>query len=308
MRRIDLHVREGAAFDTALRAVKQADPIDYTVILPEQRDRRILQVFVRDATSQSLVDALQAVLETERDWRLNVVPIEATLPDIEPARGEKEARNTQAIREEILADVKAGAMLDRDFLIFVVFSTLVAAISMNSGSVAGVIGAMVIAPLLGPILGFAMGSALGNSDLIWASGKTLAAGIVLAVALSVGLSQLVAVDLQAHELVSRAEVRLDGLVLALAAGGAAAMGLTKGQSGALVGVMVAAALLPPGVAVGLFLGAGAFDLGGRAALLLTLNVAALILAALLTFRLRKIRPRTWIEQQHARRAAWIVRA
>lgn len=48
---------------------------------------------------------------------------------------------------------------------------------------------------------------------------------------------------------SRAEVRLDGLALAMAAGGAAALSLTRVEASALVGVMVAAALLPPGAAI-----------------------------------------------------------
>jgi uncharacterized membrane protein len=101
---------------------------------------------------------------------------------------------------------------------------------------------------------------------------------------------------------SRAEVRLDGLALAMAAGGAAALSLTRSQASTLVGVMVAAALLPPGAAVGLFMGAGEWTLALRACLLLALNVAALILSALIVFRLRRIRPRSWIEQKNANRA------
>jgi uncharacterized membrane protein len=70
-------------------------------------------------------------------------------------------------------------------------------------------------------------------------------------------------------------------------------------------VMVAAALLPPGAALGLFAGGGEFALAMRSALLLALNVASLILSALIVFRLRKIRPRKWIEQKNATRAVWI---
>ena len=69
--------------------------------------------------------------------------------------------------------------------------------------------------------------------------------------------------------------------------------------------MVAAALLPPGAAIGLFLGSGEFALASRAALLLALNVASLILSALAVFRLRDIRPRKWIEQKGADRAVAI---
>jgi uncharacterized hydrophobic protein (TIGR00341 family) len=178
----------------------------------------------------------------------------------------------------------------------------VAAIGLNSDGVAAVIGAMVIAPLLGPVLGFSMGAALGDFTLLKRATITLAAGIGTALACSLLLSLVLPVDLQSRELMSRAEVRLDGLALAMAAGGAAALSLTRSQASTLVGVMVAAALLPPGAAVGLFMGAGEWTLALRACLLLALNVAALILSALIVFRLRRIRPRSWIEQKNANRA------
>ena len=76
--------------------------------------------------------------------------------------------------------------------------------------------------------------------------------------------------------------------------------------------MVAAALLPPGAAIGLFAGVGHLDLAARAGLLLTLNIACLVLAALLMFRLRKIRPRHWLDRKNAtlavrtNLAAWAI--
>jgi len=66
--------------------------------------------------------------------------------------------------------------------------------------------------------------------------------------------------------------------------------------------MVAAALLPPGAAIGLFAGAGEWIYAGRAALLLTLNVASLVLSALIVFWFQGVRARGWIERENARRA------
>jgi len=224
-------MRDGDLFETALRAIRAADPIDYTVIPMEQKDRRYVSVFLRDGSRQTLIDNLQACLEGEKDWRITLVPIEATIPKLQENEGRKTEKKTQrklALREEIYHEVSANAKLDRDFLIFVILSTIVAAVGLHSNSVAGVIGAMVIAPLLGPILGFSLGA-----------------------------------------------------------------------------VMVAAALLPPGAAVGLFLGIGEWALASRAALLLALNVASLVLSALAVFRLRGIRPRLWLERKDADRAVAI---
>nr|WP_070959125.1 TIGR00341 family protein [Hyphomonas sp. Mor2] len=308
MRRLDLHVREGEAYETAMRAIRAAEPIDYVVIPLEQQDRRFVSVFLRDGTRQTLVDNLQACLEDERDWRLSIVEIDATLPDIPEDKDLKKRRASQrkmALREEIYQDVTRDAKLDRDFLIFVVLSTIVAAIGLHSNSVAGVIGAMVIAPLLGPILGFSLGAALGDRKLLFGAAQTLGIGVALALACSILISFMIPVDFSSRELMSRAEVRLDGVALAIAAGAAAALSLTRGANATLVGVMVAAALLPPGAAVGLFLGTGEFAFASRAALLLSLNVASLVLSALVVFRLRDIRPRTWLARKGADRAVAI---
>ncbi|MEM6900609.1 MAG: TIGR00341 family protein [Pseudomonadota bacterium] len=312
MRRLELHVRDGDPFETALKAVRNMDPVDFHILLPEQKDRKIISVFLRDNTSQKLVDVLQQALKDEKDWRLVVTPIEATLPKIEEGKHTPKRNGQKALREELLHDIEEGAVLDRDFLIMVFLSTVVAAVGLNSNSIAGVIGAMVIAPLLGPILGFSMGAALGSMDLIQRSGITLIAGIGLALVSAFALSFVMPLDLYSRELISRAEVRLDGVALSLAAGGAAALSLARGQGSTLVGVMVAAALLPPVAATGLFLGDGHYALASRAGLLLALNVAALVLSALLVFRVKGIRPLTWLERETATKAVrinaliWVV--
>ncbi|WP_348763621.1 TIGR00341 family protein [Hyphomonas atlantica] len=305
MRLLEVHLPADDRFDTVIRAVKAADPIDYYVQNTERKDRKLISVFIREGTGQSLIDNIQTALETCDDFRITVLPVEATAPNIEEATDQKAQKQIQATREEIYSDVSTGARLDRDFVIMVVLSTIVAAIGLNSDGIAAVIGAMVIAPLLGPVLGFSMGAALGDFKLLKRASVTLASGIGIALLCAWLLSFVLQIDLQSRELMSRAEVRLDGLALAMAAGGAAALSLTRGQASALVGVMVAAALLPPGAALGLFVGTGHWTLAMRAGLLLALNVVALVLAALIVFRLRKIRPRAWIDQKNAQRAVWI---
>ena len=144
-------MRDGELFETALRAIRAADPIDYIVVPLEQKDRRYVSVFLRDGTRQTLMDNLQACLENEKDWRISLVSIEATAPSIPEDKeltSRRASKRKLALREEIYQDVAADAKLDRDFIVFVILSTIVAAIGLHSNSVAGVIGAMVIAPLL----------------------------------------------------------------------------------------------------------------------------------------------------------------
>jgi uncharacterized membrane protein len=105
---------------------------------------------------------------------------------------------------------------------------------------------------------------------------------------------------------------MDSIALALASGAAAALSLSTGLSGTLVGVMIAVALLPPAATIGLMLGAGETDLALGAALLLGANVVSVNLAAKIVFLLKGVRPRTWMEKEMARRAmpaylgAWLI--
>ena len=108
--------------------------------------------------------------------------------------------------------------------------------------------------------------------------------------------------LDSTELVSRTSVGLDGVVLALASGFAAALSLTTGLSSVLVGVMVAVALLPPAATAGIMLGAGRYELAIGAVLLLAVNVVCVNLSANIVFLLKGVRPRTWLEKKNARQS------
>ncbi len=304
MRQIDIHLKQRDR-ETVIRAVKAFDPVDWMIFPVEQHDRSLIRIIMHDGRSQELTDAIQDALNDCRDWRVTMLPVEATLPTPKPLEDEEKQADLQVLREELLDDVNRDAALTKDFLILCGLSTIVAAIGLNSDGVAAVIGAMVIAPLLGPILGFSLGAGLGNFALVKQSSQTLAAGIGVALAVAFLISFALPLNTESHELMSRAQVRLDGVALALAAGGAAALSMAQGKAAVLVGVMVAAALLPPGAAFGLFLGAQQWTFASRAGLLLSLNVACLVLSALIVFRLKNIKPRGWIDQRNASRATWL---
>ena len=104
---------------------------------------------------------------------------------------------------------------------------------------------------------------------------------------------------------SRTDVGLDSLALALASGAAAALSLSTGLSSVLVGVMVAVALLPPAATFGLMLGHGEFQLALGALLLLAANVVCVNLATKVVFMIKGISPRTWFMKEKARQRMYI---
>jgi uncharacterized membrane protein len=124
-------------------------------------------------------------------------------------------------------------------------------------------------------------------------------GISFALGLSILLSLFYPNISLTPELLSRTVVGMDGLALALASGAAAALSITTGVSSVLVGVMVAVALLPPTVTLGICLGLGAYPEAKGAALLLIANIASVNLTAQLTMRLKGIKPREKEKQRTA---------
>jgi uncharacterized hydrophobic protein (TIGR00341 family) len=181
-------------------------------------------------------------------------------------------------------------------MMLVFLSTIVAAIGLIENNVAVIIGAMVIAPLLGPNLALSLSTTLGQVNGILNALRTLVVGILFALSISIVLSLFYPNLVLTPELLTRTTVGLDGLALALASGAAAALSITTGVSSVLVGVMVAVALLPPTVTLGICLGIGSYPEAKGAALLLIANIASVNLTAQLTMRLKGIKPRE--EDQH----------
>lgn len=312
MRFIKVHFPSEKA-DAVIDIVQKAEPVDWAMDAGYGRFEKAMEIVVDKGQGQPILDALQATLSSCPDWRVVVMPIEATLPRSEPAQEEKAKSDgaekttgnkpkTTALREELYQKVSGDSQLNWDFIVLTILSSIVAAIGLNEDSVAIVIAAMVIAPLLGPILAFALATALGDLSLMKQATKTAATGLLLGFAFAFALTSILPVNVDSLELVSRTVIGPEIIALALASGAAAALSLSTGISSALVGVMVAVALLPPSVASALFLGAGRPELAAGAALLLGLNVVCAILSAQLVFVWKGVRPRTWFSQRKAARA------
>lgn len=297
-----------------MSSVKACKPIDIRSQTDEAASRLQLKILVRQETGQSVVDAVHKTLQTSNDWRLFAIPVEATLPkvtdDTQRAAAKKankpegESSRSNVIREEVFEDVSSNGKLTPTYLVLTALSAIVAALGLNMDSVAVVIGAMVIAPLLGPQLALSFGIALGARDLALRSILTAGAGTLLAVALSFGIAHIIVVDTASQELVSRTTVNIEGIVLALASGAAAALSLLAGLSTTLVGVMVAVALLPPAAVCGLMLGIGLYEQSFGALMLLTANIICVNLSAQLVFLSRGVGPRSNLKKDLARRSGW----
>lgn len=268
--------------------------------------RRPVSILTTVENQQALMDKLQDQLAPEKNWRMNIHYVEATIPKLEKedkeAPGKKTVKGSSLTREELYTQLEKSALLNTDFVLFVLLSALVCSIGLIQNSVAVIIGAMVIAPLLGPNLSLAFGISLGDRDLVAQSTLTNATGLLMTVFLAYAAGWALPIALDSAELLARTEVGFDSLALALASGAAAVLSLTTGVSTSLVGVMVAVALMPPAVTFGVMAGAGEMKLAYGAALLLAVNVVSVAIAAQSVFLLKGFKPRTWYMRAKSRQS------
>ncbi|MEO0398215.1 MAG: TIGR00341 family protein [Pseudomonadota bacterium] len=301
--------------DRVEHAIESAHPVDWSREVEPDSNRETVQILLEDGEGQSLMDAVQIMFASKEQWRLVLLDVEATLPRIEAPpvdeedTNEKKNRRKKAMREALVVEVTSNSRLNSDFIVLTVLSAIVAAIGLNEDNVAVVIGAMVIAPLLGPVIGFSLGSALGSAGLMIKASRTAICGLAVGFGTVFLLALLVPVNLESQELIARTNINPEVVALALASGAAAALSLTSGVSSALVGVMVAVALLPPSAASAIYLGVGDFKNALAAAILVLLNVICVLLSAQIVFAWKGVQPRRWLQQKNAeksRRISYIV--
>ncbi len=169
-----------------------------------------------------------------------------------------------------------------------VFSAGIATLGLVLNSPAVVIGAMLISPLMGPIL--AAGLAFAASDIYLGvkSFTSLLGSIVAAVLFSAGLVWLLPFQSPTTEILGRTQPNLLDLGVAVCSGLAGsfvmARSLSGGGAGALPGVAIAVALMPPLCTVGFGVGSGwNWQIISGAGLLFLTNLVAIAASAFLVF-------------------------
>lgn len=275
----------------------------------------LIKMLLSAEQTEQILDLLEEKFGGTEGFRVVMLPVEATIPRIdqkeennqtglaEPQPAEETGQKVSRIsREELYADIVDSTKLTATYTAMVTLSSIVAAVGLLRDNVAVVIGAMVIAPLLGPNVALALATTLGDFELGRNALKTSLSGVAIALGLSITVGYFFNVDPTVSEISARTGVGFSDIVLALASGSAGVLAFTSGISTALIGVMVAVALLPPLVAFGLLLGSGHWPEAAGALLLLVTNLICVNLAGVTTFLAQGIRPRQWWEEKKAERA------
>ncbi len=182
------------------------------------------------------------------------------------------------------------------FTALIVLSAGIAAFGLLADSAAVVIGAMLVAPLMTPIVAAAAATVMARNIRLARSLLVIAFGALGAIAVGyltafVAGTQLLSVTELPREVQARTFPGLLDLGIAITAGAAAGFILPRrSTTGALPGVGIAVALVPPLATVGITLRVGAGEEAANALLLFLTNLAAIIFSASVMLILAGFRP------------------
>ncbi len=219
--------------------------------------------------------------------------------------------------DEIRAKAKRMTPDRVTYYAMTLLSALVATAGLLLDSPAVVVGSMVIAPQVGSALTAAVGTTLGDRRMLVAGVRSqvlsLLAAILAAVAFGWFLksAQFVppALSVETVSQVSgRTSPGLLTLVVGVCAGAAGAFGLATEFPVSLVGVAVAAALIPAAAAVGIGVAWALPAVAIGAAVVVVANVVSINVAAAGVFWYLGYRPDGWRERDRRGRLAMLARS
>lgn len=229
--------------------------------------------------------------------------------DASADEAEEDEITTRISRDELQTRAQDLLPSRRVYATMTVVSAVIATAGVLMDSAAVVVGSMVLAPLIGPSLAASVGTVLDNEGLAQTGVRLQLFGVIIAILAATGFALLVnQVNLVPPDLIVREIGQVDerlapnflALAIALGAGLAGALSLATGISAALVGVMIAVALIPPAAVIGIGIAWGLPTVIVGASVLLALNLLAINLAALGVLWYMGFRPAAWFEMSKAR--------
>ncbi|WP_421382254.1 TIGR00341 family protein [Bacillus salacetis] len=293
-------------FEKVDEKLRKFDSTSY-VVRNHSKEKCLVRMIVKTTDSEEILNYLESIINVVDGFEATLFPVQShirrkTEEEVEDEKKEKEQeRNSiqRASRHELYVKIESMSNVHLNYLLFVILSSIVVTIGIIKNSSAIVIGGMVIAPLLGPVIALAFGSILGDYKLVKQALLTVLAGVGISLLIAILSGMVLPIPAESEEFTSRMQVDYMDGILALASGAAGALAILRGSPSSLVGVMVAVALLPPTIVLGVTIGAALWEHVLPSLLLLSVNINSILLSAVVVFNLSGIRPIKYEEIQRA---------
>ena len=261
-----------------------------------------------DSLANGLTNELNKIIDTRtKDLYVTSFAIEATLSDyLSNYTKELETKQVKVKKKKLIEEyesiIEPNVRFNKNLLFMIVIAAGVATAGVFANNASLVIGAMLISPLLGPISAFSFNTAVGKTDKMLKSllsGLILLASVVATAAILTGIT-IQFVDLPiTDEILSRTVVSPVFLAVAIALGLAGGIAMSTNIPGILVGVAIAAALVPPAAVAGIGIALWDFDIFSSALTLTAANIIGLVLGMMVVFFIGGVTPRKFYEKEKA---------
>ncbi|MFQ3543427.1 TIGR00341 family protein [Halobacillus rhizosphaerae] len=296
-------------FESIDEKLKQYNYQSYWVS-SESEERMLVRILVGTREVEEILNYLEGVSNVVEGFETMLIPVKtyfsketvnrSSKEEVEKEEEENERiRLLRASRQELITSVEKSGTITWNYSLLIILSAIVATVGFLKDSEAVVIGAMVIAPMIGPVIAVAFTSVLGDYKLLGRAAVTSLYGIGIVLFISILFGYFSDMGMHTDQYLDRTKVTIIDIYLGVASGAAGALAFLNRLSGNLVGVMVAVALLPPTVAMGMSIGDGAYLHAYGAFLLVTVNIMSILLAAVTMFSISGIRPVRWEEVRKA---------
>lgn len=180
--------------------------------------------------------------------------------------------------DEIVRQVNEDGSLGVSYLFMTVMASGIATIGLLVNSPAVIIGAMLISPLMAPIVRLGLSIATLEHLRVRNAAFVLACGMAVALLTAFAIVAWSPIQEVTSEIASRTRPSLFDLAVAVLSGLAGGYAMVRGRGGAIVGVAIATALMPPMAVVGFGLASGQWHITRGAGLLFITNLVAIALS------------------------------
>jgi uncharacterized hydrophobic protein (TIGR00271 family) len=193
-------------------------------------------------------------------------------------------------RLALVENLKEASRWNMNFGVMLGCSVIIAGLGLIQDSVAVIIGAMLVAPLMTPLIGTGLALVQGNFKLLAEASRAMFRGSIMSLALGIILRLLIPGQEVTMQIAVRGAPNILDLAIAFFAGVAAGYAMARPKmSGALPGVAISVALVPPLAAAGIALGSQDWMIALGALLLFVTNMVAIVLGSALVFRIHGIK-------------------
>ena len=253
-------------------------------------------VFSTDSTSRVIMKKIEKILDTnQKDTLMTSHPIEAVFSNhLEKIESKEDTNTKPKLIQEMRTLTEPAVEFRRDMFFVVLIASTAALIGLFANNPSIIIGAMLIAPLLKPITAFSFNVSVFNVQKIKTAGFSLCllVGSVIGISAILTLITLQIVPLElTDEIQLRAETSPTFMILAIVLGMAGTLAMSSNIPGILVGVAIAAALVPPAVVMGIGLAMLDTDVLFGAGVLTLSNIIGLLLGTLSIFLIVGVTPK-----------------